>query len=275
MKDEQEIKVMEIKKELSEISNNWRVIPGLESYAINEDGVIKALPKVREGRLDCLNSHKGCIEKSQRKYKEHPIKQHFTSRYWYVSLIHNGIKKSYRVHRLVYKTFIGDIPKNMVIDHIDGNRNNNNINNLRCVTLSENCQNPNTKYNKSRSIVQIDKNSGKVINTFKNITDAETYITKGYLVGKQQGHIGECCKGKRRTAYGFFWQFEDAVKENSLCIKKDYRKGILQFNKDDMIVGDYNSIKEAAESNNYSASCIQKCAVGILKSYKNYKWKYK
>lgn len=242
------------------MNNNWRIIPELESYAVNEDGIVKALAKTR------VNLGNG----KQRHYKEHIIKPKYTSRYWYVSLMHNGVKKTYRLHRLVYKAFVGEIPKGMVIDHIDGDRSNNNVDNLRCVTLSENCQNPNTKYNKSRSVVQIDKNSGKVINTFKSVTDAETYIA-----GKQQGHIGECCRGKRRTAYGFFWQFKDAVKENSLCIKKDYRKGILQLNKDDIVVGDYNSIKEAAESNNYSASCIQKCAAGILKSYKNYKWIYK
>lgn len=51
---------------------------------------------------------------------------------------------SKRLHRLIWETFNGEIPKGMQIDHIDGNPKNNNLNNLRCVTAKENCNNPNT-----------------------------------------------------------------------------------------------------------------------------------
>jgi hypothetical protein len=42
------------------------------------------------------------------------------------------------VHRLVYTLFVGDIPKKMVINHIDGNKTNNNFKNLEAVTHREN-----------------------------------------------------------------------------------------------------------------------------------------
>ena len=42
------------------------------------------------------------------------------------------------LHRLVYETFKGPIPKDMEIDHIDGNKHNNHIDNLRLVTPKEN-----------------------------------------------------------------------------------------------------------------------------------------
>ena len=41
---------------------------------------------------------------------------------------------SYRVHQIILRTFVGDPPKDMLdptVDHIDGNRQNNNISNLR------------------------------------------------------------------------------------------------------------------------------------------------
>jgi len=44
----------------------------------------------------------------------------------------------YSVHRAVYETFNGDIPDNMVINHIDGNKLNNQLNNLELVTRSQN-----------------------------------------------------------------------------------------------------------------------------------------
>lgn len=45
-----------------------------------------------------------------------------------------------RVHRLVYENHIGKIKSGLQIDHIDGNKHNNVISNLRQITASENMQ---------------------------------------------------------------------------------------------------------------------------------------
>lgn len=45
------------------------------------------------------------------------------------------------VHRLVYEAFKGEIPEEFEIDHIDRNKHNNNPDNLRLVTRSENMSN--------------------------------------------------------------------------------------------------------------------------------------
>ena len=59
-------------------------------------------------------------------------------------------KKNLRVHRLVWETFCGTIPDGYVIDHINTVRTDNRLENLRCVTVKENNNNPNT-LNKRRS----------------------------------------------------------------------------------------------------------------------------
>ena len=46
------------------------------------------------------------------------------------------------VHRLVYETFIGEIPLGLEIDHLNTVRSDNCLNNLRCVTRKENLNNP-------------------------------------------------------------------------------------------------------------------------------------
>lgn len=46
-----------------------------------------------------------------------------------------------RLHRFMWETFKGPIPPKMVINHIDGDRENNAIWNLECVTQSENMKN--------------------------------------------------------------------------------------------------------------------------------------
>ena len=46
------------------------------------------------------------------------------------------------IHRIVWETFNGEIPKGFQIDHINTIRNDNRLINLRCVTTSENLNNP-------------------------------------------------------------------------------------------------------------------------------------
>lgn len=56
----------------------------------------------------------------------------------------NGKCTSIKLHRAMWETFKGEIPKGFHIDHIDTDKANNNIENLRCVTPAENNRNPNT-----------------------------------------------------------------------------------------------------------------------------------
>jgi hypothetical protein len=60
-------------------------------------------------------------------------------------------KKNLRVHRLVWETFCGPIHDGYVIDHINTVRTDNRLENLRCVTVKENNNNPNTLYNMNRT----------------------------------------------------------------------------------------------------------------------------
>ncbi len=55
--------------------------------------------------------------------------------------------KYYYVHRIIFLMHHGYLPK--FIDHIDGNRNNNKLENLREATHSENAQNQKTPINNS------------------------------------------------------------------------------------------------------------------------------
>lgn len=66
------------------------------------------------------------------------MKQQELQGYMTVKLHCKGKLVNARVHRLVYEAFKGRIIPNLVIDHIDGNRTNNNLSNLRQITTREN-----------------------------------------------------------------------------------------------------------------------------------------
>lgn len=60
--------------------------------------------------------------------------------YLKVILSKDGYQRVCFIHRMVYKTFCGEIPDNLHIDHIDGIKDHNYPENLRLVTISQNNQ---------------------------------------------------------------------------------------------------------------------------------------
>ena len=67
------------------------------------------------------------------------LTNHETSKgYLRVDLFKGGVKKHYKVHRLVAQAFIDNPQKKPQINHKDGNKKNNSVTNLEWVTDAEN-----------------------------------------------------------------------------------------------------------------------------------------
>jgi hypothetical protein len=85
-----------------------------DSYAINCEGKVK---NIKTQKILKADNNKGYLR---------------------VSLSKNNIVKRYLVHRLVAQTFIENKYNKKYVNHIDGNKINNNVKNLEWVTASEN-----------------------------------------------------------------------------------------------------------------------------------------
>lgn len=113
-----------------------------------------------------------------------------------------------RVHRLVARCFLGKPTKDRrFIDHIDGDRKNNKVENLRWVTRSENMQNPitrerNSKANKGRVIPK--EHIEKMHLGLKNMSDdkkkARALKISKSISGKNNPMYGKT--GKNHPLYG-------------------------------------------------------------------------
>ena len=143
------------------------------------------------------------------------------AKYLRVSLVDSfdNVRRSIKVHRLVYMTFVGDIPQGYQIDHIDGDSSNNNLENLRCVTPKENSNNPNTVWklkgrrNPMFGNHHTEESRRKMSESLKRNNRAKKGIPKGnsrwYKYGLSRGAIENKLKLSRK-------EVEMLDKENKL-----------------------------------------------------------
>lgn len=135
------------------------------------------------------------------------------NRYNSVILKVNGKKESRQVHRLVANAFIPNPNNYPCIDHIDGNKQNNYVSNLRWCNDLQNQNNPVTrekqrhtlKENGSKfapkAIIGINEKRGDIL-FYPTMCDARK---DGFL----QSMISECCNGNRKHHHGYKWMYKE------------------------------------------------------------------
>ena len=105
----------------------WKPILNYEGfYEISNKGDIKSVDRI-------------VLSKTNRFCKGKILKQNI-DKYGYktIQLYKNGQRKALFVHRLVLSSFIGFIENKIQVNHINGVKNDNKLNNLEWVTAKEN-----------------------------------------------------------------------------------------------------------------------------------------
>jgi len=106
-------------------------IPGYSKYVMTNEGDVISISEYKK-LAKCIVDVKSTLVIPLRKTNVH-------NGYERVTLVNDdGIKKSEYIHTLVARTFIGKNNKHMVVNHKDGNKHNNNVENLEYITQEEN-----------------------------------------------------------------------------------------------------------------------------------------
>lgn len=186
----------EIPIKLPSLNEKWKYIRNSEEYMISNYGNIK-----RNGK---------------------ELKLNVWSKYKVINLKLEGKYKTHYVHRLVAETFIPNPNNKPIVNHIDGNKLNNNVNNLEWCTKQENERHAWKKglkekiretskknliiarkyINNKIPVIQYDLNDN-FIKEWESSSDAMRKL------GIDSSAIIKCCRNKLRKVGGYKWKYKN------------------------------------------------------------------
>lgn len=199
------------------------------------------------------------------------LSQSIQQGYKHVTLLINNKQKRCRVHRLVAETFVNNPENKPYVNHIDGDRANNNVENLEWVTPSENTIHAVKlgifKSGVKRAVNQYDLD-GNFMMQYESIVEAAKQS------GASETKITACCKKERKTSGDFQWRYADEEQDVGK-VSRSYNVGrkVAQCDENGNIIAVFPSFREAAAAVDGTSSAISRVCSGLNVRHKGYKWK--
>lgn len=175
------------------IDNDWMPIYGFRDYVISSAGCILSY---KRGAWRELHPYIG------------------KNGYAYINLRKNGETVRYYIHRLVAETFIPNPMNKPAVNHIDGDKLNNDVENLEWVTYSEN-----SKHAIEHGLTQLPNPELAVANHRTPIIAIDLHTGEEYSFGSQREaaitlnitppHINKVLKGSCSHAKGYVFEYEE------------------------------------------------------------------
>ncbi|MDY2883057.1 MAG: NUMOD4 domain-containing protein [Romboutsia timonensis] len=222
----------------------WKDIKGFEEiYQVSNFGRVKSLLRKRRNRNGYFYIKEKILKQSINTYG-----------YLQVCLYNNCERSVKRVHRLVAETFIPNPSNKPEVNHIDGNKTNNKIDNLEWVTSKENI----THAFKIglRTVTEEQKTKLRILRTGKKFTK------------EQREKLSEIRKGENNPFYGKHHnektknKISEANKGKMEGIKHPRCKKIICITTGEI----FDYMKQAEDKYGIPKSNICKCCKGEIKS---------
>lgn len=205
------------------------------------------------------------------KTKRH-LSQHLQNGYYHVTLQINKKPKRISTHRVIAFTFLEKVEGKNIVNHINGIKTDNRVENLEWTTPQENTQHA---WDTGLAVSVVEKPvrqydiDGNFIKEYISISEAERETET------KQSKIVSCCKLQRETSNNYQWRYaSDNIDSLTKASQPSKPKKIAQV-KDGIIIDTFPSIRQAALAVNGTPSAISRVLSGTkqTKTHKGYEWK--
>lgn len=164
-------------------------------YQISNLGRVKSLPKL-------MTNGKGNYYRKERILK--PITQ--DAGYFTVTLYKDRKDTMYYIHKLVAEAFIPNLNNLPIINHKDEDKHNNRVDNLEWCTDEYNLNYGIRNKSISEAMINNPLQSKPVICVETGIIYPSMQEVER-LLKIHNSHICDCCKGRRKRAGGYHWEY--------------------------------------------------------------------
>lgn len=184
----------------------WAAIKGFDStYWVSDEGQVRSIDRV-VGQKNKYGTYKrlikGCLLKPAKNNRG----------YLLVNLCKDGKQKGYLIHRLVAEAFV-DNPDNLPeVNHkSEKDKTDNRAEalewcdrkfNINYGTRTQRMAEKNTNGKCSKPVLQFDK-QGNFLKEWPSMKEVERET--GFFYPS----VSDCCRRKRKSAYGYIWKFKE------------------------------------------------------------------
>lgn len=211
----------------------------------------------------------------------------YSNGYLYVCFKINNKRYKKLVHRLVAKAFIPNPDNLPYVIHIDKDKTNNKVSNLKWSSMEEAIQrSPRKKidpeyekflielrkanvYKKSVLQYDLDRNFIREWDSYKEILK---------IYKKHSYNINRCCLHLQKSSNGYIWEFKyfddcymywyDKIKRKNMNFFN-----VLQYNKDGEFIREWK--RKELEDNGYDYFALRRFTIYGNRPYKHYIWRLK
>lgn len=182
----------------------------------------------------------------------------------------------YTVHILIANTFLNNDKNLNIVNHIDGNKLNNNKENLEWTTIKSNVIHGLQFRNNIKKVVNIDKD-----NNIIKIYDSCSHAGRELNVNIRS--VNKCCKGLLKSCgiYNLKFKYlEEHVLDDKIKIeikkrKSNIPKKIDVFNKNNILIETFNTITDVISKYKFNRKTIKShCDKLVLHSSLNVYFRY-